>query len=698
MSGPRDEKALKYPIRVLCGSAAVWTAADVAHLAHYSATTAGFAGAAITGVTYMTISRRGGKKRSADQAERAHRSATQAALATFLAGAWATAAVKLGPLAGPDWAMSLAWLGGTVIGVVALNFHAAVKAARDWRRAKAWWRDFSYHIGLDGSFLLEHTITRLGEHFRVDIRDTGRVATAIASGGLEEVIAQELSTPLPKTRVRVTPYHVSGQIEVSIRYDDPWAAPILHPLLDKDPEIHLKVPCSIKDPLIIGQDPETGKPLPLTVWTKQGGRAIYIVAKREGGKTTLLDSVRERVTACRDALVFDINVSKAAEDWEWGPAMHLSAVGFDEHYRALAILELACQLINLHAFMHGDDRVYQPTARTPAIVVIVDEIDELVKIPGAKERLQYIASKARSESVILIGAGQRATAAWMGGSNVRTQLDAICIGKVASAGEVRHALGDQGRLFVPDMTSYGEGHPGVWTIAEDTIYHLGRSFYWTDELTSIRKIAWERRAWGPDLPKELKDQLGDMYATLRRDHLATFGDQDISGRTPPPAGVPTTPVTGDAPGGVATMALPTTGVDMARDIENAFSDLPQDLRDRLGGTAFKISGNAQRLNDLGEVPDIPQDQLDKITKDAWHQLAEQTVIPVQHRAELLSLLSGEGTTIAALREALGVKEWTARKYLNHMRDQGWVEVQGEKRGARWVIISRPPDGWERDSR
>ncbi len=107
-----------------------------------------------------------------------------------------------------------------------------------------------------------------------------------------------------------------------------------------------------------------------------------------------------------------------------------------------------------------------PVAR---VVLVIDEIDALIDLLGARAKalLRYITSKDRSESVCLIAAGQRGTADWMGGSDVRANLDVVCAGRVRRQGEINHAVGTMGPL-IPDMASYGEGHAGVWAIVEDS--------------------------------------------------------------------------------------------------------------------------------------------------------------------------------------------------------------------------------------
>src|SRR6202012_1148597 len=107
---------------------------------------------------------------------------------------------------------------------------------------------------------------------------------------------------------------------------------------------------------------------------------------------------------------------------------------------------------------------------------MMDEIDAATQVPAIRQLLENVASKGREYGVSLVRAGQRGTAEWTGGGNIRANDDVFCIGMVNRRGEMMHAAGDLG-LTMPDMASYGEGHGGVWVIAETGgDQHVGRTF------------------------------------------------------------------------------------------------------------------------------------------------------------------------------------------------------------------------------
>ena len=98
--------------------------------------------------------------------------------------------------------------------------------------------------------------------------------------------------------------------------------PSLHPATDPASPYapHVPVPATCRKPLVIGGDPETGRPLGLTLWDEdEGGKVVMVVAKKGSGKTVLLSDITERVTACADAQLIQVNLCKPREDRRWGP-------------------------------------------------------------------------------------------------------------------------------------------------------------------------------------------------------------------------------------------------------------------------------------------------------------------------------------------------------------------------------------------
>jgi hypothetical protein len=340
----------------------------------------------------------------------------------------------------------------------------------------------------------------------------------------------------------------------------------------------------------------------------------------------------------------------------------------------------------------------------------IDEIDALVKggdylAQAIKAELAYIASKDRSEAVGLIIAGQRGTAEWVGGSDVRSQMDIVCLGKVSRRGEMHHAAGDMG-LTLPDMSTYGEGHPGVWVIAEDGgTYHVGRTFNLT-EPPDLRRIATARRSSRPSPEPGLLAYLGAPYAGLR-DRVpvaasavaadapdATYRDHG------PLRDLAQAVLNGDIQADPEMTEAFRQAEDIASREDDSMSFLDRDLEDSLPddlrGLMRKIdSKNAETRRmqeDIAKIefPDVAADKIAEAARQRWQQIADEAEIPAAARQKLIGLLRA-GTSISAASEALGQTKWTIRTWLEKLRGEGIVHVEGEKRGARWVLTEQPDD-------
>lgn len=666
----------------LPAGAVVWTAAEVLHAAGTSGLTTGLGAGLLTAVTWINVQRRDG-------------AAGTAALATAAAGAWFTAATEAGPLAGSWHPLTLAAAAGTVIGWRALLRFGPVADARAWHAAKGDWHHRRHTWGLHNAHLLDWQETRLGSVRELDTTETGQLASALAGMGshLPERIAQ--AEGLHPGRVTVTVGGIGGRIRIAIRERDPWARPIPHPLTDRHPEMDLSGPCSVKDPLVIGMDPESGAPLLLTVWDRDGAKNIFIHGIRSAGKTVVQNDVRERITACPDAMLFDLNTGKALEDAEWEPACDLAAVGQAERNRALGVLRIAHSVIDWRAVQPRDTAVHQPTEEDPLILIDVDEMrtlasggDQLAAL--IRDELDYIAQNGRSESVALLAASQRAVAAWMGGASVRALIDIVLAGKVNRESERNH-LGDFAQ-HVPDMTAYGAGQPGVWAVVTlDGHAQKGRAFNLESPL-DIRRMAHERAGSQPSLPAELVDHLGPLYAELKGWDVpvgaapaATAAVAEENGSYFPVTQGSSPVAMAERPGALSaldaelTAALP---ADMLAQMqawpehrEQARADLAE--ADRLAAALPAVDPAVQKA----------------FSEERWRQIARETEIPPDIRDRLMFLLAAPGMSSRGVAETNGVSRHQSVLWLNRLRFEGIAEPNGLKgRAGRWILSSHPPQG------
>ena len=466
-----------------------WPAAWVLHAAHMAGHVVTCAAVAATVACWLTWYRYG------RESPHPRLLPTEAALITAAIGGWMAAAVTWGPLGWPGHLLTWIYLAGTVGGYWWMRRHEAVRAARQrredaaaWAARKAEWHRVAHLIGLGDFHLQKVTPTRLGE----DLLLTSAPGTELVSRvlGRERAIAEALAhlLGLKYGRIELNGTEYPGQLIISIREQAPTlAGPLTHPALDPASPYGDWFPGrrSIRNPVPIGVIPETGDPMELVLWDREGGKAIGIYSMTGGGKTNILDVIREAVTAMDDAVLVNLNGAGSGDERAWEPLSLLTAAGLQEGNAGLqakisGALGWVRQLIGDRSETAADtgDSVFQPTRQDPAVVVIIDEIDETGKIEGASKALEFLASKQRKAAVILILAGQRATATWTGGSGVRINLSTVVTGLLARDSESRHAVGAENEI--PDIAEYSGGEAGffqIWSTRAKKILARGRGFW-----------------------------------------------------------------------------------------------------------------------------------------------------------------------------------------------------------------------------
>jgi DNA-directed RNA polymerase specialized sigma24 family protein len=703
----RRHPAEKAALAVLPACGAAWTAAEILHA---------------TGCPWVDIGL-GTAVAALGAAWKGYRGAAAWVLA---GGAWMAASSRLGPLADPGLfcPATLTWAVLSFCGWRSARRHPAVIAARDRRNAHADWLDKRNRWGLPHTHLLDWHETRLGEWYLVDVRGTGKRASSFPGSDVAERIAEDLL--LAPSRVRVRRHRVGPRIEISVRMADPWAKPIPHPVIqpvpavdiDLYPELDLTRPYSITQPAIVGQDPETGHPMSVLLCGPHGGRNVNVVGTLDAGKTTLASCLSERVTAAPDALLFRINLSIKGDGERdlWGPACHLTAFGPREVGRARKVLAVLAGIIEWRAQQPKTAANWVPSPGDPHLVMIGDEIDALAEDPVCRRYQERLNSKGREFGYTSVRLGQRGTAEWTGGGNVRALDQVICLGRVERAMEAMHAAGDLG-LQLPDMAEYGEGQPGVWAIADRAARaHMTGWGFNLSEPDDIRRIVAERAYQQPDLQPELKAFLGKSYEELLRTDVFARWAADRAAPRPADAH-PRPDMEPDAfPAGLdpanplhALAVLVRDGVVQADDetaetlaaaleiheAEQASvaawdqelnAVVPDELRTRWLKQGERL---AEIRRDLAEtakmdIPDIPHEDQVAYAEAQWRALGEATAIPDDHRAPLLALLVA-GTTISEVAATLGVSKWTARTYLERLRTEGLVRLEGERKAARWRL-------------
>ena len=335
----------------------------------------------------------------------------------------------------------------------------------------------------------------------------------------------------------------------------------MHPyatgVLDVTSEYARFTPCpaTVRVPQAIGVDPETGHALTVPLWDSHGAKVVQLTGKKDAGKTNALDCLRERITACEDAVPLLVNRSKALEDSWWARLAAASALGPRQTRKARRILRFALGVITERGGSGRSTRVHQPTPEAPLYVLVIDEYDKVTDDDQCKQFLVQIESTCRSEGVAVVKASQRATANKSGGADNRAQTDIAIWGKFGRGGELGHVAGRDADL--PDMGSYGGGAAGVFGVTElpyDGDHQQGRTFYWGEESPGLLALVEARAARrGPHTLEPALAALGKLWAKITGQ---SGDDEDEHGQDDDR---PVTVTTVTAAGrGTATTSTPTT--------------------------------------------------------------------------------------------------------------------------------------------
>jgi hypothetical protein len=517
------------------GIPAAWAAAEIMHVTGASPVLAGAATLAAAGLAYGTGEKRGRAEAEREAAQpgtaRPRLRGAELAAAAGGVGAWATAAAVWGPLAGPFDLLTLVYGAGAAGGYWWLRCHEAVRAARARRDAaadaaaraaaeEAAWlaRRAEWHalaaapgVGLHGSHLMAAHPNLNGEEWVIDLYSTRKLASQVDCRQLGQRLAGERGVPRGRVEVVPDPDWVY-RLHVRFRAADPWKggsadAFIWHPSVtgayDPGAPFAALVPpaASILDPVGLGADPETGAPLELPLFTSNGAQRVLVVATSGSGKSMLLDTIRERVTACTDAVLLQINLSKGVEDSWWEPLTEASALASDADpaARALAILDFITDAITARPYAparKAGARMHHPTPAEPALVLMIDEYDEVSRDPDRKRAVESIASKCRSEGIPLILATQRAVGKWVS-TTLKANISQLVWSKMRDS-DARHVSGSDS-FELPDMGAYGGGNKGIFGVCEHPTFpgmpHLrGRAFFWGDDSPGLMRLITARAA------------------------------------------------------------------------------------------------------------------------------------------------------------------------------------------------------------
>ena len=317
-----------------------------------------------------------------------------AAVTALTVGGWLAAAAIAGPFTTPI--PQILAIGGVVL-AVPWWAHARRRARVRVERKLEAWPEIAQAIGLAGSQVMSAVVDVWGWRARFRLARGQTITDVIAK---IPALESGLGTFRGAVRVYPTPGDLANRCELRVLDMDPHADAIPWP----GPSV-----TSITQPIDFGpfEDATPCRVLFLRRHGLAGGAT-------GGGKSGWLNVLMGNLAACRDVVIWAIDMKKGMELGPWAPCIDRLATT-PEEARALladtvAILEARAVLLAARG-----QRVWEPSPDMPALVILIDEYAELVDdAPDAVKDADSIARRGRAVAVNLIAATQRPTQKAMG--------------------------------------------------------------------------------------------------------------------------------------------------------------------------------------------------------------------------------------------------------------------------------------------
>lgn len=347
------------------------------------------------------------------------------AIVAMSSGIWVALATVTGPLA-PGMPRALV-IGGSVLAVPWwANRRRRAKVRVE--RTLAAWPDIAKAVGLTGSQVMSAAIDLWGWRARIrlargqTIADVTSKIPALESG---------LGTFRGAVRVYPTPDDLANRCELRVLSKDPHADAIPW----RGPSV-----TSITQPIDLGpfEDAEPCRVLFLRRHAIFGGTT-------GSGKSGGLNVLLANLAACRDLVIWAIDLKKGMELRPWAPCVDRLATTPVQAVELLADAVTILQARAQHLADHGW-REWKPSPHAPALLIIIDEYAELAEgAPDAMTATDTIARLGRAVAVTLVAATQRPTQQAMGRGAVRSQMNVRIAFRVRERRDVDLVLG-QGML------------------------------------------------------------------------------------------------------------------------------------------------------------------------------------------------------------------------------------------------------------
>ncbi len=383
------------------------------------------------------------------------------AVTVLAGGTWAALAAAIGPLTSP--LPQALGIGGLVLSVPWwANRRRRAKVRVE--RTIATWPVIATHIGLAGSEIMSATADLWGWRALLRLARGQTITDVMAK---IPAIESGFGTHRNAIRVHPTSDDLANRCELRVLDRDPHADAI---------PWHGPSVTSITEPIDLGpfEDAEPCRVLFLRRHAILGGATG---SGKSGGLNDLLASL----AACRDVVIWAIDLKRGMELQPWAPCIDRLATTPAE---AAALLANAVTILYAraqHLADHGR-RDWHPSGRMPALVIIIDEYAELAEqAPRALKHADTIARLGRAPAVTLVIATQRPTQKVMGQGAVRSQMNIRIAFRIQEQRDVDLILG-QGMLKA-GWHAHKLNAPGkflIWSPEHDTP-RRARAYLITDE-------------------------------------------------------------------------------------------------------------------------------------------------------------------------------------------------------------------------
>jgi S-DNA-T family DNA segregation ATPase FtsK/SpoIIIE len=335
-------------------------------------------------------------------------------------GSWLTAAAAIGPTRSPLPPLAIA---GTIACAVPWWAHHRRRAKVRVVRTLDAWPDIGEAVGLAGSRVLSAVVDRWGFTARLGLPRGQTVRQVI-----DAIPAIESGLGSKPGAVRVEPDQSRADRAIlRVVSTDPHAAPIPYPHVGRTAH-------SISRPVPLGLF-EDGTPAEVLVLR----RNILIGGIVDSGKSGVVNVILAALVASPDVVIWGIDLKGGMELGPWLRCLDRLATTTEQ---AVTLLADAVAELDRRAAEQAErgERLWQPTAARPALVIVVDEYAELPD--AAAPHADSIARRGRAVAVNLLAATQRPTQQAMGRGAVRSQMDVrICL-RVRERRDVDLILGD----------------------------------------------------------------------------------------------------------------------------------------------------------------------------------------------------------------------------------------------------------------